>query len=403
MFVRARIHKTTQSLARGVSLDLTWRWLLRGLLLQRLGKYLIKEEIGRGGFGVVSRGVHVDTGQQVAIKRIRLSAEANLESEIGILKRLKHKHIVRLFDVLRSQNNIYLVLEYCPSGDLRKLIGRGRGLQESQVRSFTRQLGEGLRYLRQNGIVHRDLKPGNILQARSSSGRDPVLKIADFGLARHMGPQSMAATWCGTPVYMAPEVLSAAKYSASADLWSVGVILHEMATGKRPFSAPNQVQLLRNIQKTGRGLRLSEEVRERLSDDLCDLIEALLRTNPKQRISFEDFFAHRFITGRAPQRAAGQDAKRRAGVNPREGLFLKRPSQLRVSELGPYLRGRANELGLDEHPAIIAAIEDHEYNGKDLLESQNESDGMLLRNLCDGKLGRLRRLRDALEKLKLRD
>lgn len=146
-----------------------------------------------------------------------------------------------------------------------------------------------MKYVHSFQIIHRDLKPSNLLLSHESE--EPILKIADFGFARYMQPLAMAETTCGSPLYMAPEILRFEKYDAKADLWSVGAILFEMLTGKPPFTGENHLQLLRNIEN--QQLRLPKQVQ--VSAACLKLLQGLLRRNPIERISYEDFFTSPFV------------------------------------------------------------------------------------------------------------
>ncbi|GAB5367925.1 hypothetical protein AAMO2058_001273900 [Amorphochlora amoebiformis] len=274
-----------------------------GRKVQSIGPYEVHEKIGKGSFATVYRGNHKDTKHKVAIKGINLS-KANvketscIKSEISILRALQHPNIVRLLDFKRTTNHIYLIMEYCAGGDLSKYIKKHGPIPEKNCRSILRQLASGLECLRENKLMHRDLKPANLLIEREVDLEGLVLKIADFGFARHLGAMDMAETRCGTPLYMAPEILECKLYDSAAELWSVGAILYEMVTGKPPFKAPNQAHLLRTIKATGKGLRVDKTLRKklRLSNDCVGMIESLLKVNPKDRISFEDFFKHPFLS-----------------------------------------------------------------------------------------------------------
>eukprot|EP00163_Fabomonas_tropica_P009380 TRINITY_DN1918_c0_g1_i3.p1 TRINITY_DN1918_c0_g1~~TRINITY_DN1918_c0_g1_i3.p1 ORF type:complete len:654 (-),score=71.25 TRINITY_DN1918_c0_g1_i3:12-1973(-) len=261
-----------------------------------IGEYGIVERIGVGSFAQVYKGVHMPTGRLVAIKgldRGKMSKKLleNLDSEISIMKSLTHDNIVKLYEVLKTKQNIYLVLEYCNGGDLSKLLKKHGKLREKVAKSFVQQLARGLQYCRARNLIHRDLKPQNLLLTQSRDGGLPTLKIADFGFARYIGPQSMAETLCGSPLYMAPEILSFQKYDAKADLWSVGAILYEMVCGRPPFNGENHVQLLKEINSTS----LHWPSNANLSATTMDLIAHLLRKNPIERISFEEFFMHPFL------------------------------------------------------------------------------------------------------------
>ncbi|KAF8893084.1 other/ULK/ULK protein kinase [Infundibulicybe gibba] len=302
--------------------------------------YVIVSEIGKGSFATVYKGYHEETHHQVAIKTVKrdkLSAKLfdNLQSEIQILKSLSHRHITKLIDIVRAERHIYLIMEYCAGGDLTGYIKkRGRvegleympapgaalqyyphprvgGLDEIVVRSFLRQLARALKFLRHRNLLHRDIKPQNLLlnpASREELARGhplgvPILKVADFGFARSLPNAMMAETLCGSPLYMAPEILRYEKYDAKADLWSVGAVLYEMSVGKPPFRAMNHIELLKKIENS-KGVRFPDEDPQSTSaknggggsedlpvpSDVKKLIRALLKRNPVERASFDEFF-----------------------------------------------------------------------------------------------------------------
>ena len=199
------------------------------------------------------------------------------------------------------------------------------GLNEVIVRHFLKQLASALEFLRQGNFIHRDVKPQNLLLNPSplyyattktkpeavpnaadekplapAAGIEslPTLKIADFGFARSLPSTSLAETLCGSPLYMAPEILRYEKYDAKADLWSVGTVLYEMMVGKPPFRASNHVELLRKIERGEDRIKFPEEVV--LSDSMKKLIRGLLKRNPVERISFGNFFNNSIIKDEIP-------------------------------------------------------------------------------------------------------
>lgn len=197
------------------------------------------------------------------------------------------------------------------------------GLNEVVVRHFLLQLASALHFLRARNLIHRDVKPQNLLLNPSPDyfARErpevmpylpsedslepltgirslPMLKIADFGFARSLPSTSLAETLCGSPLYMAPEILRYEKYDAKADLWSVGTVLYEMMTSKPPFRASNHVELLRRIEKGEDKIKFPEEVL--ISDAMQKLIRALLKRDPKERMSFQEFFSNEILTSPIP-------------------------------------------------------------------------------------------------------
>ncbi|KAH9324313.1 hypothetical protein KI387_004491 [Taxus chinensis] len=263
---------------------------------REVGDYVVNEYIGSGSFAVVWRAKHKHHGHEVAIKEIATRKHnkkvlESLELEIDILKKINHPNIVRLHDIVRVPGKIYICLEYCPGGDLSTYIQCHGRVSEDIARHFMRQIGSGLTMLREHHVIHRDLKPQNLLLSTNDS--NAVLKIADFGFARPLQPQGLAETMCGSPLYMAPEIMLEQKYDAKADLWSVGTILFQLVTGKTPFSGSNHLQLKHNILKS-KELSFPQEVGS-LNPSCIDLCRKLLRQNPVERLTFEEFFNHEFL------------------------------------------------------------------------------------------------------------
>ncbi|XP_042498515.1 serine/threonine-protein kinase ATG1a [Macadamia integrifolia] len=267
-----------------------------------IGNYILGPKIGSGSFAVVWRSRHRHLGLEVAVKEINKKhlthkVNDNLLKEVSILSNIRHPNIICLLEVIEAADKIYLVLEYCGGGDLAAYIHRHGKVSEALARHFMRQLASGLKVLRENNLIHRDLKPQNLLL--STNEATPVLKIGDFGFARYLTPQGLADTLCGSPLYMAPEIIQNQKYDAKADLWSVGAILFQLVTGKPPFDGNNQFQLFQNIL-TSNELRFPHGALVEVHPDCVDLCKSLLRQNPVERLTFEEFFNHRFMAMTRP-------------------------------------------------------------------------------------------------------
>lgn len=281
-------------------------------------EYNSKDLIGHGAFAVVFKGRHRKRHiLQVAIKSITKKSLAKsqnlLGKEIKILKELTelhHENVVALLDCKESQHNVFLVMEYCNGGDLADYLNPRGTLSEDTIRLFLFQLAGAMRALYNKGIVHRDLKPQNILLQHNNGKTFPPpskirLKIADFGFARFLQDGNMAATLCGSPMYMAPEVIMSLQYDAKADLWSLGTIVFQCLTGKAPFQAHTPQELKMFYEKN---CDLAPKIPHGTSADLTDLLMGLLRRNAKDRMSFERFFVHPFLQrngGAAVAAAAG--------------------------------------------------------------------------------------------------
>ncbi|KAH9515163.1 Serine/threonine-protein kinase ulk2, partial [Bulinus truncatus] len=187
-------------------------------------------------------------------------------------------------------------MEYCNGGDLADCLHRNGTLSEDTLCSYVKQIAEAMKALQQKGIVHRDLKPQNILLCyegpKYPHPSEMLLKIADFGFARFIIGAEMATTLCGSPMYMAPEVIMSVKYSAKADLWSIGTILYQCLTGRAPFQAQNPQELKKKYEKSP---GLKPNIPANTSAELRDLLMRMLKRDAEERISFEEFFSHPFL------------------------------------------------------------------------------------------------------------
>lgn len=268
-------------------------------------EYSKKELIGHGAFAVVFKGRYREqTDRLVAIKCITkknlTKSQSLLSKEIKILQEFKsdchHPNVVALLECKETPTHVFLVMEYCNGGDLADYLLANGTLSEDTIRIFLKQKVSALKALHSKGIVHRDLKPQNILLCHSGQPNPKpsyiTLKIADFGFARFLHDGVMAATLCGSPLYMAPEVIMSQKYDAKADLWSVGTIVYQCLTGKAPFQAQTPHQLKQFYE---RNVNIQPSIPLNTSPELRDLLTHLLCRNPKDRMEFDEFFQHPFL------------------------------------------------------------------------------------------------------------
>jgi serine/threonine protein kinase len=257
------------------------------------------KRIGKGSFADVFKGYNRLDRKVVAIKRIDTSRLKNdfynrLDDEINLMKTLKNKYIVELYDVIYDNDNnyVYLVIEYCSGGDLSGIFNNI--CNENVVQRYFKQISKGLKYLRSKNIIHRDLKPQNMLL--SSKRDDAVIKITDFGFAKILSINEMTETICGSPYYMAPEILKKQNYTNKADLWSLGIILYEALIGRHPFKVNNIIDLIKNIDKVDY-IEVSHDIinKLRLSTSVVNLINSLLIKNDVDRLDWDDFFEHEWF------------------------------------------------------------------------------------------------------------
>ncbi|XP_033115584.1 maternal embryonic leucine zipper kinase-like isoform X2 [Anneissia japonica] len=255
-------------------------------------RYHLKETVGSGGFAKVKLATHILTGEKVAIKimdKRQLGDDLpRVKTEIKALQELVHQHICTLYEVVETEKKIFMVMEYCPGGELFDYIVAKDRLREEEARAFFRQIVSAVAFIHFNGYAHRDLKPENLLLDEEQS-----LKLIDFGLAAKPkgGMSHHLTTCCGSPAYAAPELISGKQYlGAEADVWSMGVLLYALLCGFLPFDDENVAHLYRKIQKG------DYDEPEWLSDGCKEILKRMLQVNPKRRISITQLIEHPWVT-----------------------------------------------------------------------------------------------------------
>ena len=215
-------------------------------------KYDIKALIGRGSFSRVVRVEHKSTRQPYAIKMIETRYREGrevCESELCVLRRVRHTNIIQLMEVFETAERVYMVMELATGGELfDRIIARGSFTERDATRVLQMVL-DGVKYLHTLGITHRDLKPENLLYYHP--GADSKIMVTDFGLAstRKKGDECLMKTTCGTPEYIAPEILVRKPYTNAVDMWALGVISYILLSGTMPFEDDNRMRLYRQILK----------------------------------------------------------------------------------------------------------------------------------------------------------
>ncbi|CAN6459290.1 unnamed protein product [Victoria cruziana] len=247
------------------------------------GKYELGRLLGHGTFAKVYHSRNVVTGKNVAIKVVgkekilKAGMMEQIKREISVMKMVKHPNIVELHEVMATKTKIYFAMEYVNGGELFSKVAKGR-LKEDAARAYFQQLISAIDFCHSRGVYHRDLKPENLLL-----DEDGNLKVTDFGLSalsEHMQPDGLLHTTCGTPAYVAPEVLAKRGYDgAKADLWSCGVILYVFLAGFLPFQDDNIMAMYRKIYKG------DFRCPPWFSSDVRRLILKLLDPNPNTRIT----------------------------------------------------------------------------------------------------------------------
>jgi len=269
--------------------------------------YKLGKQLGEGAFSVVKEGQNRQTQESFAIKivtKAKLSKEDEvaLRDEIDVLKDMEHKHIIRLYDVFEEPQHYFMVTEKMMGGELFDRIVQKSYYNEKEARDTCEIVFSAIHYCHQRKVAHRDLKPENLLL--TSENDDSDIKIADFGFAKRVTTPKSLTTQCGTPGYVAAEILEGKPYDTQADMWSIGVIVYILLGGYPPFIESNQRTLFRKIRKGQ--YEFHEEYWGQVSEDAKDLIRNLLTVDPDQRYDSGKALANKWI---------GADAKTLASLD----------------------------------------------------------------------------------------
>jgi len=256
--------------------------------------YELQEEIGRGSFSIVRKAKNKKSNEQFAVKCIqkRFIKLHLLEREIKIMKQLKHPNILPLIEVFEDKEHIFLILQLVTGGELFDKIVEKGNYSERDASMIVNQILQAVAYLHKNGIVHRDLKPENLLCSESKD-HDIHIYVADFGLSRVFKDNQQLNTYCGSPEYVAPEVLACVPYEKAVDIWSVGVITYILLTGFLPFYDKNHAVLFEKIQNVDYNWDDCPEV----SPAAKHFIQHLLVKDSKKRYTAESALNHPWVKG----------------------------------------------------------------------------------------------------------
>ncbi|KXT17775.1 hypothetical protein AC579_3615 [Pseudocercospora musae] len=272
--------------------------------------------VGGGTFGSVYAAINLDSGHLMAVKEIRLqdpkmipTIVSQIRDEMGVLQVLDHPNIVQYYGIEPHRDKVYIFMEYCSGGSIAGLLEHGRVEDEMVVQVYALQMLEGLGYLHEAGVVHRDIKPENILLDHNG-----VIKFVDFGAAKVIAKQGKTIvadgpggngrqrSVQGTPMYMSPEVIKGAPQGSSArgrlgaaDIWSLGCVISEMATGSRPWAnMDNDFAIMYNIANGNTPLM---PTKEQMSESGLDLLRRCFERDPAKRASAAELLQHEWIVG----------------------------------------------------------------------------------------------------------
>ncbi|XP_067621146.1 serine/threonine-protein kinase GL21140 isoform X2 [Eurosta solidaginis] len=262
-------------------------------------RYALGQIVGDGNFAVVLKIKDRQNGLPYALKIIDKSKckgkEHYIDAEVRVMKKLQHPHIISLIMDVDQQSNMYLVLEYVSGGDLFDAITRVTRFSENQSRVMIKHLSSAMAYLHSMSIVHRDIKPENLLVELDANGSVTELKLADFGLACEVTEPLYAV--CGTPTYVAPEILMETGYGLKIDVWAAGIILYILLCGFPPFVSPdNQQEPLFDAIISG-VYEFPEPYWSDIGEGVRDLIANMLQSDPEIRFTSEDILDHYWTLG----------------------------------------------------------------------------------------------------------
>jgi len=257
--------------------------------------YDVKEKLGNGKFGLVKLGINKHTKEKVAIKimnkkKMDSSDIELMRTEIEILKICQHPNIIRLYDIFENIDYIYIIMEYCPGGDLFSYLEQRKfKISEERAAIIMNKICEAVFYFQSYfGVIHRDLKPENVLLTSSSDDSD--IRILDFGLSKISTPNEKCTEPYGTLTYCAPEIILDEPYNKEVDMWSIGVMTYLMISGRLPFNGEDENKIAREIAFNEPDF--NAECWKKVSKECISFIKQLLEKNAKKRMVIGDALKH---------------------------------------------------------------------------------------------------------------
>ena len=258
--------------------------------------YDVKQKLGNGKFGLVKLGVNKQTKEKVAIKimnknKMDSSDVELMRTEIEILKICQHPNIIRLYDIFENIDYIYIIMEYCPGGDLFSYLeNRNFKVSEERAAILMKKMCDAVFYFQSFfGVIHRDLKPENVLM--TSDKDDGDIRILDFGLSKISIPNEKCTEPYGTLTYCAPEIILDEPYNKEVDMWSLGIMTYLMVSGRLPFNSEDENKIARKIAYDEPDYE-KNSCWKTLSCECIDFIKKLLNKDPKKRMIIEDAIKH---------------------------------------------------------------------------------------------------------------
>ena len=278
-------------------------------------EYEIREKIGSGKFSDVFLGISTRSGKAHAVKIIdkaALSEEEKefLRTEVAILRLVHHPCIVKLVDLIETQQRTYIVMELLEGGELFHYISGRSRFTQTEAFYFLKQLVLGIKYLHSAGIAHRDLKPENVLLVHKQKKGDVIgeafqVKLTDFGLSKMVAPKQILSLPCGTISYVAPEILKECGYGIEADMWSLGVIMYLVIRGKLPFDHDRKDSLIHAIVHE-EIMWQEDEFWTKMDQELIHLLQGLLQKDHKKRLTAQQVLDHPWFKRMADSLAQDQ-------------------------------------------------------------------------------------------------
>uniref|UniRef100_A0A3Q2XMH5 Serine/threonine kinase 33 n=1 Tax=Hippocampus comes TaxID=109280 RepID=A0A3Q2XMH5_HIPCM len=334
--------------------------------------YMFGKKLGHGSYGVVYEATHIRTQTQWAIKTVCKPGSTKikmLEQEIKILKQVDHPHILRLEEIYETAQMTYLITELCVGGELKQVLQQKQFFPEEEARHIIGCLADAITYLHKKNIMHRDLKLENILVKNSLDDyNDDLLfsnQVADFGLSVKtlgVGSDNILSDICGTPVYMAPEMMSQRGYTHWCDMWSVGVIMYILLCGEPPFISKSKENRLKEIRTIG--VQFSSPIWDTVSNAAKTVVTCLLKENPAYRMSANQLRDNPWITGDTSTPAMPLNAlemmhnfheqeKSKTGVKPRPQSSVKSRKSQRKTNVNSVKKAASHQNGQRSPPSPL--------------------------------------------------